>query len=238
MRFKMFAVPLVAAVALLAGCTPGEPVSLGATQPAANGVENLAAEEIMDKAGDALVGASSLRVAGVIGSGTFAATVDLIYTDNEVKGNGTFLGLGVNLIKSGQDLYLKADPSFFAQFVPADQQDVLVTIANTWVTVPAAWVGILVPVPLSADAIAGEFTPTAPLTKGEAGEIAGTPVITVTDADGTVFSVATVGEPYLLKVEYTNGNGVSFSGFNDEVTIDAPEGAKDILELLGINNNG
>jgi hypothetical protein len=237
MRFKMLAIPLVAAVALLAGCTPGEPVSLGATLPASNGVENLAADEIMDKAVDALVGASSLRVAGVFGSGTFAATADLIYTDNEVKGNGAFLGIGVDLVKSGQNLYLKADPSFFSQFVPADQQSVLVTIANTWVTVPAAWVTILVPVPLSTDAVAGEFKPVAPLTKGDAGAIAGTPVITVTDADGTVFSVATAGEPYLLKVEYANGNGVNFSSFNEPVTIDAPEGAKDILELLGLNNS-
>jgi hypothetical protein len=236
MRFKMLAIPLIAAVTLLAGCTPGTPVSIGATEPASNGVENLAPDEIVDKAVDALVGASSFRVAGVFGSGTFAATADLIYTDNEVKGNGTFLGLGVELIKAGQDLYLKADPSFFSQFVPEDQQSVLVTIANTWVTVPAAWVTILVPVPLSTDAVAGEFAPVAPLTKGETGAIAGTPVITVTDADGTVYSVATTGEPYLMKVEYANGNGVNFSSFNESVTIEAPEGAKDILELLGMSN--
>jgi hypothetical protein len=237
MRLKMLAIPLVAAVALLAGCTPGSPVTLGATQaPSANGVDALSADQIMDKALGTVTGATSFRVAGTFGSGVFAATADLTYSDGNMKGQGTFLGVGVQLVKFSTNLYANADPSFFAQYVPANQQDVLKSIGNTWVVVPAAWVTFLVPVPLTTDAVAGEFKPAAPLTKGDTAEIAGTPVINVTDANGTVYSVATTGDPNLVKVAYSNGNVLNLSNFNEDVTIEAPPNAKNLLDLLGLSS--
>jgi hypothetical protein len=66
--------------------------------------------------------------------------------------------------------------------------------------------------------------PVAPLTKGDVTTVGATPAITVTDANGTVYTVATVGQPYLLKV--TSGNkSITFSEFGQASPIQAPAAA-------------
>ena len=63
MRLKTLLIPAVATLALMAGCDKGgaEPP---APTPSTNGVENLTAEEILERATDALLDARSFRISG------------------------------------------------------------------------------------------------------------------------------------------------------------------------------
>jgi hypothetical protein len=82
------------------------------------------------------------------------------------------------------------------------------------------------------DALLEEGLPEG-LTKGEVTTLGGIPVITVSDAEGTEYRVATVGEPYLLEIEF-DGQFLEFADFDVPVTIEAPAESTDLLSLLGL----
>ncbi|HEY7224407.1 MAG TPA: hypothetical protein VH561_12580 [Micromonosporaceae bacterium] len=233
MRVKILFVPLLASVALLVGCTPGDPTVT--PSPVSNGVEDQSADQILQSAVAAMKGTSSFRQSGIVQAGPLSVTVDLVFAGDNVQGTGTAYGVQARLVKVGPDLYVNADASLFSTLLGASQQGTLDKISNTWVTAPADLVAPILPVPLSVDDVVSDIGSATPLTKGDPGTLNGTPVITVTDAGGTVYTVATVGEPYLLKTE--NGDHtVVYSDFNQSVTIEAPAGAIDLLAQLGLSS--
>jgi hypothetical protein len=222
----MLLVPLVAAVGLLAGCTGLAPAASSTTAPTNNGVELRSAEEILGAATDAMARADSFRMTGTLGEGAFAAEVYLVFAGDDVQGTATILGFRVQAIKVANDLFLNADASLYAALIP-EAQDGLNELSGTWVRVPLSWVSDLLPVPLTVDDVIEDLGAIAPLTKGDAGTVDGQPVITVTDADGVVYSVATVGEPYLLQVDI-DGQPITFTDFNAEISIVPPAEYQDI----------
>ena len=64
MRARMLLVPLAAAAALLAGCTTTTPQVNVTPTPTTNGLESMTADEILDKAIEALSDAKSFRAVG------------------------------------------------------------------------------------------------------------------------------------------------------------------------------
>lgn len=243
MRVKVLLVPIVASVALLSACTPsGSAEPTAEPTPTTNGIESLSAEEILERAGEALEDAASYTLTGSV---EFAETVslglDLTYADDDIQGTVDFLGAEVNVIKVGGTLYINADPSFWISaikdFLPAATADELSGLSDQlsdgWASAPAALAGPFVPIPLSVDDILGEDAVTAPLTKGEPTTLDGAPVITITDADGATFTVALTGEPYLLEIGSTEvDEPIVFSDFDKEVTIEEPADSFDLLTVI------
>lgn len=232
MRLRMLILPAVASVALLAGCT-ATPTPEPTPTETTNGVEDLEPDEILEEAQGALASAESVHVEGTITEQDVTFTLDLTYSGANIEGSVDILGVTAEVIKVGADIYVMADTSLFAQFLPAEQQQLLALIEGKWVKVDQSLAVMFIPgVPLSLE---DYFTFTEPLEKGEVSTENGVQVITVTDADGVEAQVAIEGEPYLLSI--ADGNeGFTFSDFDEEVTVEAPAEADvlDVMALLGL----
>ncbi len=230
MRLRMLFVPVVASAALLAGCT-GTPTP--EPSPTTNGVEALEADAILERATEAMVEAESVHVAGTVGADDLTIDLDLVYAGDDVAGTVGIFGVDAELIKIGADVYVKADPELFAQFLPEDQQSLLPMFEGKWVKINETLVVGVIPVPLELEAV---LEPTAPLEKGEVTTVNGTQAITVTDADGAEFHVSIEpGEPYLLDIT-VEGGAITFSDFDESPEIEAPaeDEVLDIMEMLGL----
>jgi hypothetical protein len=229
MRLRMLILPAVASVALLAGCTTAptpEPTPTETT----NGVEDLEADEILQEARDALTQAESVHVEGTITEGDVTFSLDLVYSGANVEGVVDVFGVSAEVVKVGADVYVKADTSLFAQFLPAEQQQMLALMEGKWVKVNQSLAVMFIPgVPLG---VGDYFTFTEPLEKGEVSTVDGTQVITVTDADGAEVQVAIEGEPYPLAI-VMGDEGFTFSEFDKNVSIEAPD-AEDVLDVMAL----
>lgn len=237
MRLRILALPVVAVVALLAGCTQLPLSGPGATPtPASNGVEELEADAILAEATQAIAQAHTVHVAGTVGEGLLGLTLDLTFRGQDVTGTVNVFGVIASVIRIGDVVYLKADTSLFQQFLPADQQEAIPLLGGKWVQINLAWVTTFMPIPLTADDLISAATP---LTKGATTTVAGTPAITLTNDEGAVLHVATTGEPYVLDIRREGDRNLTFSRFNEAVTIEAPpdEEIFDLLEALGLDNS-
>lgn len=232
MRLRMLLVPIVASVALLSGCTLVTPG--GTPTPVSNGVEAEEPDQILARAKDALAAAESVHVAGTVGEGLLGMTLDLDFAGNDVSGTVNVLGVVASLLKVGNDFYLKADTSLFEQLLGPDQQGNLELFGGKWIKINLDLVEALLPLPLSVTDL---VVTTDPLTKGETTTIGGTPAITLTDAEGAVLHVATVGEPYLLDLMAEGERDLTFSRFGEPVSIEAPP-ADQVFDPLGSLNLG
>jgi len=236
MRMRTLLVPVAAAATLfVAACTgaPG-PEATPTPTPTTNGVEAMEPDAILGTAEEALTDAESVHVSGTIVEGDETFTLDLTYAGSNITGTVEVFGVAVEIRKLGNDMYVKpADLSVFAQFLTPEQQVLLPLAQGKWVKVNAGLAaGFLPGAPLSVD----QFTVHAPpLEKGDVTEVDGTEAITVTDAEGKSFAVAIVGEPYLLESSH-EGNTLTFSDYDESVTVEAPAEADvvDFLQLLGL----
>lgn len=235
MRMRTLLVPMAAAAALLvAGCTgTPSPDATSTPTPTTNGVEAMEPDAILEAAEEALLDAESVHVSGTVGSGSETFTLDLTYAGANVTGTVEVFGVTAEILKVGNDLYVKAaDTSLYAQFLTPEQQALLPMAVNRWVKIQASLAAAFIPVPLSVD----KFTVhTPPLEKGDVTEVDGTPAITITDTDGQSYAVAIVGQPYILESTY-EGNTLTFSDYDKSVTVEAPaeEDVVDLTQLLGL----
>jgi hypothetical protein len=230
----MLLVPLVASAALLAGCTgTPEPASSPSATATTNGVEELEADAIVDRAREAVEEAESVKATGEAEAedGTTLA-FELVYVGDDAAGTADVYGVDAELIKIGSDVYINADPALYAAFVPEEQQPLLAAIAGKWVKIDASLVVVFVPVQLTA---VDWLEPVGTVTKGEITTINGTQAIGLEDSDGSEMFIAIEGEPYPL--QYTGeGFQIEFSDFGESVEIEAPPAADvvDIMAMLGL----
>jgi hypothetical protein len=228
MRLRILLLPVAASVALLAaGCNLLGP---GATPtPVSNGVEAEEPDQILARATQALADAPSVHAAGTIGEGFLGVTLDLTYAGDDVSGTVNVLGVVASILKVGNELYVKADISLFEQIFAPEQQEDFDLFGDKWIKLDVGLVETILPIPL---AVTDLVSTTAPLTKGETTTVGGTSAITLTDAEGAVLHVATVGEPYLLDLTAEGERSLTFSQFGSEVLIEAPP-ADQVLDPLG-----
>jgi hypothetical protein len=238
MRVKLLLVPIAASIALLAGCT-GSPAPAPSPTPTTNGVEALTAEEILEAAAEALNDAPSVHVKGTIGEGEAGFGLDITYAGDDMEGSINFLGVEIEAVKIGTDLYVKAPADFWADmlapFLTTPEQQALIPaasqmLAGTYGKAPAAAVTTVLDFPLEPGDLLGESFVTAPVAKGTVGELNGTQVITVTDGDDSVYSVAIEGEPYLLQI-LVGDEPVTFTVADSAPSISAPTSFCDVVVL-------
>lgn len=232
MRVKMLLVPLAASVALLAGCATGGATPEASPTPSTNGVDALDAEGILEAGVGALSDAESFRLSGdIAGAVPDNLTVDLVYAGDDAKGTVNYLGVAIDLVKIGDEVFIKADASLYAAYVT--DQSLLDQVNDKWVRVPVSLVAGFVPLPLTVEDWFTDDKVARPLTKGEVTELNGTPVVTITDAEDSEYSIALEGEPYILQIT-TGGGPVTFSDFDESVVIEGPDGALDLMAIFGL----
>ncbi|GGS84183.1 MULTISPECIES: hypothetical protein [Streptomyces] len=198
-----------AAAALAAGCSAALLTGLA---PAGNGIEDESPRAIVDKARTELTQARSVHMVAHADGEKGATTLDLRFdVDGNCAGSVSLPRGGgrAEIVKRGQDIWVKPDGAFLRSQVPAPAADgAAALIGDRWLhgTSDNVLLRKLTDVCDLKDfqrAYASRLT-TGQLRKGGPATVGGTPAVTVTGTRGgdtATFYVATEGEPRLLRLE-------------------------------------
>jgi hypothetical protein len=208
---------LVAAGIGLLGC--------GEDTPAAPGIEESSAQEILDKSRAAAKAASSFRMAGEIREQGTSTALDLQFQkDKGVTGTVTVQGMTFEVLVVDQTAYLKADRATWEK-AGAGQGAQLLVGKYIKLSSDTSGFGDIMEVADPAKLLDQALTPDGTIVKTGVTEINGVPAVGLAEQDAKdgILYVATEGEPYPVRVEDPSGEGnVDFSGWNEPVELTAP----------------
>ncbi|RPE35845.1 hypothetical protein EDD38_4212 [Kitasatospora cineracea] len=243
-RMRTAVAGAAAAAALAAGCgsgsggsgSTGSPAASGTGSPvsasaaaasaaADNGVAGQSADQVLQRAVQALKDAGAVRAAGTVGSEGGQITMDLrLDTTGDCTGTLSQGGVGsFQVVKSGQQLWVKPDQEFWQTHGgPAMAQLVGDRYLKTTSDNPDfGEIGSLCDLTALADQLG---TGKSGLAKGGEENVQGRPALTLTNTSGTgtgTLYVATTGEPVPLKLAKDTG-AVEFSDFGTPVPSATP----------------
>ncbi|MFF3254460.1 hypothetical protein ACFYWP_26385 [Actinacidiphila glaucinigra] len=210
-------VSLVGAALLIAGATgcAGDP------DAGTNGVGKLPAETIERRARTAADAADTVRLTGTVVSRGLTYTLDMRLRGNGGLGEVTSKGSTFELLRVGDDLYLKAGAGFYGDQVGAK-------LKNKYVKVPAAdpaydqFSGFTDKEVL----LEGLFVLRGALTVGDHRTVGGVRTIAVSadGGDGGTIDVSLEGKPYPLRYERAGGAGtLTMDDWGKDFTLRAPD---------------
>ncbi len=215
---------LVAAGPALAACTGGGS-GAGASGPsaastAANGVEKLSAQAILDRSKAAAKSASWVHLTGTQAD----TTLDLTVGKDTASGSVTQGGLTAQLLAVGGTTYIKGDKAFWDSSAGTGSGDVL---AGKWVVAGStkgadtSGLDAFTDVGRAVDTI---LSPGGTVTKGGVSTVGGQRVVALTDSDGSTLYVALDGPPYPVRIvpKDPTTDPPTFSDWNVPVTIASP----------------
>jgi hypothetical protein len=215
---------LVVAAALLAGCG-------SSSSNQGNGIAAKAPAEIVAATRLAADSASSVHVSGAIVSAGSPITLDMVLLAGKGgRGRLSEKGLAFELVQTGNVLYIKGSPAFYAHIGGAAAARLF---RGRWLKVPAtrggfATLASLVDLRQLVDTtLAGHGS----LTKGAMTTTHGQRAVTVTDTStGGTLHVATTGPAYPIQVTKAGAGGgtIVFDRWNEPVSLAAPENAIDL----------
>jgi len=213
---------LATAASLVAGCAQGTTTPQATPTPTDNGISALTADQILEKAKAALGAADNYRVKGSASEDNEKVSIDFKIAGDNVAGTVAVQGTTIDIVRIGNDAYLKADALW--QMMLAQQPQALALIKGKYVKVPAnddrfkEFTSITDPETL----LKPEGTPT----KGEPKTVNGKQTITLVDSkDNGKLYIATVGEPLPVRLEDSSGNGVDFT-YDETFTVTAPDASQ------------
>jgi hypothetical protein len=236
---------LAVAATLVSGCTSGtvSPSVPTSADPTTNGVADLPAAAILERARTALTAAKSFRVRGGVfhdaiydGRGR-ASDPQLWSVDVRIAGadSAGWTAIGASKQESitvGGKRYLRASEQILAQTVGSERaQSLNGVLGDRWVTVPPRLrvFGDFV----TAVYVDGLLEPAVTVTKGATKVIGGVRTIALIESGRTTTTiyVATTGEPYPVRLERAELEGLSFTEFGATFPqIQAPPAA-DVIDL-------
>ncbi|WP_406268653.1 hypothetical protein OH779_26070 [Actinacidiphila glaucinigra] len=210
-------VSLLGAALLIAGATgcAGDP------DAGTNGVGKLPAETIEKRARTAADAADTVRLTGTVVSRGLTYTLDMRLRGNGGLGEVTSKGSTFELLRVGDDLYLKAGAGFYGDQVGAK-------LKNKYVKVPAAdpaydqFSGFTDKEVL----LEGLFVLRGALTVGGHRTVGGVRTIAVSadGGDGGTIDVSLEGKPYPLRYERAGGAGtLTMDDWGKDFTLRAPD---------------
>ena len=231
MRALALALPLVVTAVLLAGCGGSKqagPPNNEASKPALR---------VLADAKAAATSASSAHVAGNLDSNGTRITLDLsMARDKGAKGSVSVNGLGFDLVKIGDIAYIKGSDAFYRHFAgPTVAQ----LIHGKWIKAPTTSKQFRSFAALAS--ISGLFAKVSAnhgkLVNDGKTTYKGQPVVVIRDAsDDSKLYVAATGKPYpvaLVGGRKNQSGTVTFSDWNEPVSLSAPSGALDVSQFLG-----
>ncbi|MDW6062142.1 hypothetical protein SAZ11_34115 [Streptomyces sp. FXJ1.4098] len=206
-------------------------------------LEKLTGPQIANKAMKAMKSATSLTtdLDGTVDGGPMKYHMS---SDNkgECVGNMAFGTEGkVELVKTGDLIYMKFDRAFWKSQGGKDGADAAATIGDRWTKSKASGSDFKdFASACDSDTMLSGFESGPNLArKGETTTVDGKPAITLTETDGdetyTTY-VATEGKPYILKMVIKGGKEpgtVTFGDFDEPVDAKAPTGDIVDLDALG-----
>ena len=228
---RALAPALVVAAVLLAGC--------GSSKQAAppNNEASKPPLRVLADAKAAATSASSAHVSGRLVSNGTRITLDLSTArDKGAKGSVSVNGLGFELVKIGDTAYVKGSDAFYQHFAgPAVAQ----LIHGKWIKAPttskqfrsfaalASVSGLFAKISASHGKLVNDGKKT----------YQGQPVVVIRDtSDDSKLYVAATGKPYpvaLVGGRKNQSGAVTFSDWDEPVSLSAPSGALDVSQFLG-----
>jgi hypothetical protein len=223
MRRHGFPALLVSVVAtgLLVGCGGSDDES---ARPQANGVAQLAPDQILEKAKAAAKAASSVHLKGTVATSDSGTAIDLRYSgDAGTVGTVTVNGQSIQLVYS-QDLFFKASADTWTKLVGDSRAGEL--LGDRWVKIPPQAAGFEQVTTLATfdRFIDQALSPEGALTRTGIKAVRGVSVIgVVEEANKETLYVATEGEPYPVQAQSDTGQGaLDFLDWNKPVEVRAP----------------
>ncbi len=231
---------LVVAAGLLTGCGGGDADAGATTAPATeaaggNGIADLDATAVLEKSKAALAAAKSYNVAGELEQDGQTASMDISVVGPSLVGY-VYVGKGrVNLLRAGGNSYVRPDELFWTASTGDARKAAALNddLGEKWAQVPAGdtTFGPLFDI-ADADTL---LAPEGSLSKGEEGEVRGTPVVALNDSAGGVLYVATDGEPYPVRLQGTSvEDGLNFSGIGEVVNGATKPAATQVVTLASL----
>ena len=205
---------LASVLAWLAGCG-------GSSAPTTNSASKGTASEALEATKQAAANASSVTIHATghqVRGGSL--TLDLQLNRQGGKGKIAFLGTEFEVIRVGQDLYVKGSTALYTQLgikkqVPHD----------TWVKLPAQ--NSLAAITSLAGETARIISPSGPVTKGATTTVDSQPVLEL-KTEGKLYKgrlyIKTTGQAYPIKLEKQGRETaqITFTDWDQPVTITAP----------------
>lgn len=221
----------VGAVLLASGCgSSGDPL------------KGKSGDEIVSQAKQSLTNAKSVHMAGTIGDSDGEVTLDLTITQTgNAEGSMTLEGSKVNVVKTSDAMYLKADADFWNKATGQDAVGKLV--AGKWLKVPAdasSEFGDLSSFTNLKD-FADQFTVTDPTRRDGTTDVNGTKTVVVegknSDDETVVIYVEDTKDAKPVRIEPgkdVDAKGhIDFSDWDKNADIKAPSDAVDLSSLAG-----
>ncbi|HEX6492102.1 MAG TPA: hypothetical protein VF112_01250 [Candidatus Dormibacteraeota bacterium] len=221
--------------ALVAGCG-------GGGGPADNGEAGKPAAQVLKDTVAALRGAESTHLYGSIPGGGETFAIDVRYNrSGNLTGTFTLGGVTADVVVTGGHSYLKGR-ALFAKYAGAQAAAV---IGDKWVAVPAgAGPGADIVESISTFTDFGKLADALSMpsggkvTKGATTTVDGQAVVSLRDADSTLY-VATTGKPYPVEVKPdTGGQALHFASWDAAVDVSAPHDVLDLSALGGALGSG
>jgi hypothetical protein len=227
-------VVLVVATVLLAGCGGSSGNKAGTST--SNGEASKSAAQVLADTEAAVTSASSLHVAGNGFSGKQPIEVDLSVGTKAAKGSISLGGLGLDLIRVNDTIYIRGSDAFYKHFAGVAAAQLL---HDKWLKVPASNDQLA---PLSGFTNTGAFFKQVASTHGKLANqglttYRGQQVVAIHDAtkNATLY-VAATGKPYPVAVVTTRGGNrgtLTFSDWDQSFSVSPPKGAIDASQLGG-----
>ena len=217
---------LVSVALLAAGCGGGGSKS--------NGEADKTAKEIVADAKAAAKKASSVHYSGSIAQSGTPLKVD-IRIDGTKGGAGsiTIQGAPVEIVRVGNEAYLKGSAAFYKQIAGTAAAQLL---NGKWLK-GSATSGELAALAELTDInqlFEAALNPDGTITKGKETTVDGQKVIAIQSSEGGTLYVATTGEPYPVEIKQASGDStgaVHFDAWNEKVDVTAPKDAVDVSKL-------
>jgi hypothetical protein len=216
----------LAAIALASGC--------GGSSTQGNGVAAKSPNEIVAGAKTLADAAKSVHVSGTLKSAGTPITINMtLLAGKGGSGQLSQNGLSFQLIQIHGTVYIKGSAAFYQHIAGAAAAQLL---QGRWLKAPASSGGLAALASLTDlhtlldTTLASHGT----LRKGAITSVNGQKAIAVSDSStgGTLY-VATTGPPYPVKVSIggSSSGAVTFSQWNEPVTVIAPANAIDVTQL-------
>lgn len=242
-RIALVPIALVAAAGLLAGCatksdTASPTPSASSVKPTDNGISALSADEILTKTKAALKKAGAYHIKGESVQDGGKVTVDLSANGNNAKMSSTIDGQTFDVIKVGQDLYVKLPETFanlVLESVPAAQKAIASALLKSKYIKTTVTDSQFKDYATSLD-MDDIFKPeSGTFTKGETGTTNGVPTIALVDGKGNKLIIATTGEPVPVQMVTSGGQALQVTEVGTASEIKAPSADQvfDIKSILG-----
>jgi hypothetical protein len=222
-------VVIAAVVAVVLVLTTG-----GKKSVALNGLEKKNATDVLADSRIAFRDAKSVHLAGNVTSDGQQIKLDLLLTGSDSKGTLTISGNDVQLIRIGDDVYIKGDPDFLKQIAGSKGAEVADQLNGKWLKAGSAQKDSFDAFSIDgfANLLKADSSTNATVRQSE---LNGAKVVVVTQKDGSALSIANTGPAYplLLDSKGDDGGNVTFSDYNAAVSVTAPS-SSDVLDLDAI----